>query len=53
MDMPLSTITHEQVTPEVLALFDITKPTMPRAFNVLEGLTGGHILADDCEALHP
>jgi RimJ/RimL family protein N-acetyltransferase len=36
-----------QVTQEILSLFDITGPTMPRAFNVLEGLNAGHILVDD------
>jgi hypothetical protein len=49
MDINLIDITHEQVTPEILALFDITKPTMPRAFNVLEGLNRGQILVDDPE----
>ena len=49
MNMNLVSITHEQVTPEILALFDITKPTMPRAFNVLEGLNQGQILVDDPE----
>ena len=44
-------ITYKQVTPQLLALFDISKPTMPRAFNVLEGLTQGQILVDD--AHHP
>lgn len=47
MDMNLNAITHQEVTPELLALFDITKPTMPRAFNVLEGLNREHILIDD------
>ena len=47
MDENLIDITHEQVTPEILALFDITKPTMPRAFNVLEGVNRGQILLDD------
>jgi GNAT superfamily N-acetyltransferase len=47
MELPLFPITHEQVTPDILALFDITKPTMPRAFNVLEGLNRGQILIDD------
>lgn len=47
MDLQLLSITQEQVTPEILALFDITKPTMPRAFNVLEGLNRGQILVDD------
>jgi GNAT superfamily N-acetyltransferase len=49
MDINLIDITHKQVTPEILALFDITKPTMPRAFNVLEGLNRGQILVDDPE----
>ena len=39
------------MTPDLLALFDIHKPTMPRAFNVLEGLNRGQILVDDLE--HP
>ena len=47
MDMHLADITHEHVTPELLALFDITKPTMPRAFSVLEGVNRGQILVDD------
>ena len=47
MELPLFPITDEQVTPDVLALFDITKPTMPRALNVLEGLNRGQILIDD------
>ena len=46
IDVKLSAITYEQVTPEILALFDITRPTMPRAFNVLEGLNRGQILVD-------
>lgn len=40
-------ITAHEVTPAVLALFDLTQPTMPRAFNVLEGTTRGQILVDD------
>lgn len=36
-----------QITPEILDLFDLTKPTMPRAFNVLEGVNRGRIIADD------
>lgn len=40
-------ITAQQVTPNILALFDLTKPTMPRAFNVLEGSIRGQILVDD------
>lgn len=47
MDLNLIAITPVQVTPEILTLFDITKPTMPRAFNVLEGLNRGQILVDD------
>ena len=34
------------VDPVITSLFDITKPTMPRAFNVLEGVTRGQILVD-------
>jgi RimJ/RimL family protein N-acetyltransferase len=41
------TISHQQVTPEIIALFDLTKPTMPRAFNVLEGINHGQILVAD------
>jgi hypothetical protein len=40
-------ISAKQVNVPVLGLFDITKPTMPRAFNVLEGVTKGQILVDD------
>ena len=47
METGLTAITFEQVTPEILALFEINKPTMPRAFNVLEGLNRGQILVDD------
>ena len=47
MSVQLLPITQDQVTPEILALFDISKPTMPRAFNVLEGLNSGQILVDD------
>jgi len=35
-----------KVTQSVTVLFDITKPTMLRAFNVLEGITNGHILVE-------
>ena len=45
------TLAQAQVTPELLSLFDITKPTMPRAFNVLEGLNRGDILVD--QSAHP
>src|SRR4030095_10672087 len=44
-------ITPHEVTTEILSLFDITKPTMPRAFNVLEGTMRGQILVD--KASHP
>ena len=40
-------ITADKVTPEILSLFDITRPTMPRAFHVLEGVNRGQILVDD------
>jgi RimJ/RimL family protein N-acetyltransferase len=40
-------ITADQVTSGVLSLFDLSKPTMPRAFNVLEGVNRGQILVDD------
>ena len=43
-------ITPDQITPPMMALFDITRPTMPRAFNVLEGVTRGLILVDDLDA---
>jgi RimJ/RimL family protein N-acetyltransferase len=41
------TISPHQVTPTITALFDVTKPTMLRAFNVLEGKVRGQILVDD------
>ena len=44
-------IDPSQVTTEILSLFDLTKPTMPRAFNVLEGVIHGQILVDDLQ--HP
>jgi hypothetical protein len=47
MLMSLLRITAQQATQETLRLFDITKPTMPRAFQVLEGLNRGQILMDD------
>jgi RimJ/RimL family protein N-acetyltransferase len=40
-------ITHHEVTPAIKDLFDITRPTMPRAFHVLEGITRGQIVLDD------
>lgn len=51
MDINHLIITAGQVTPEILALFDLSKPTIPRAFNVLEGVNRGHILVDDL--VHP
>ena len=47
MDIDHFSISASQVTPEILALFDFTRPTMPRAFNVLEGVNRGQILVDD------
>lgn len=40
-------ISAHELTPEITALFDVTKPTMLRAYNVLEGKTRGHMLIDD------
>lgn len=40
-------IAHHQITPAITDLFDITRPTMPRAFHVLEGITRGQIIVDD------
>jgi RimJ/RimL family protein N-acetyltransferase len=48
---PMIPIFANQVTQEISDLFDITKPTTPRAFNVLEGITRGQILVDDLK--HP
>jgi len=42
-------ITPDQITPPMMALFDPTHPTMPRAFNVLEGVTRGQILVDHAD----
>lgn len=42
-------ITPEQVTPQITALFNLNHPTMPRAFNVLEGITRGQIVVDELE----
>lgn len=38
MDIDLVAIGQEQVTLEILALFGLTKPKMPRAFHVLQGI---------------
>ena len=43
----LSPISPDQVTAGIWSLFDPSKPTMPRAFNVLEGVNRGQILVDD------
>jgi RimJ/RimL family protein N-acetyltransferase len=43
----MRTITSAELTPAIVALFDLARPTMPRAFNVLEGTAHGHILVDD------
>ena len=40
-------ISQQEVTPEILNLFDLNNPTMPRAFNVLEGIISGQILVDN------
>ncbi len=41
------TITQQEVTPEILSLFNLNNPTMPRAFNVLEGSIAGQIMVDN------
>lgn len=43
-------ISPEQVTPQVAALFDLHHPTMPRAFQVLDGIIRGQIVVDALEA---
>lgn len=43
-------ITQQEITPEILNLFDLDNPTMPRAFNVLEGIINGQILVDKLTA---
>lgn len=43
----MQSITQQEVTPEILSLFDLNNPTMPRAFNVLEGIIKGQILVDN------
>ena len=40
-------IAADHITTETIGLFDLAKPTMPRAFLVLEGLNRGQIMADD------
>lgn len=40
-------VTAGQVSPALLALFNLAAPTMPRAFNVLEGRARGQIMVDD------
>jgi GNAT superfamily N-acetyltransferase len=41
------TLTATEVTPALLALFDRSQPTVPRALAVLAGIFGGRIVADD------
>jgi hypothetical protein len=43
-------LTPHQITPPITALFDITQPTLPRAFNVLEDITGGQVVVDDLKS---
>ena len=43
----MQSITQQEVTQEILNLFDLNNPTMPRAFNVLEGVITGQILVDN------
>jgi hypothetical protein len=43
-------LTPHQITPPITALFDITQPTLPRAFDVLEDITGGQIVVDDLKS---
>ena len=43
----MQSITQQEVTQEVLNLFELNNPTMPRAFNVLEGIITGQILVDN------
>jgi RimJ/RimL family protein N-acetyltransferase len=45
--LPMDIISADCVTPAITALFDATKPTMLRAFTVLEGTSHGQILVDD------
>jgi hypothetical protein len=40
-----------EITPALTTLFDLNEPTIPRAWNVLEGSVRGRIMADD--ATHP
>lgn len=40
-------ITKQEVTSEILNLFDLDNPTMPCAFNVLEGIIKGQIVVDN------
>jgi RimJ/RimL family protein N-acetyltransferase len=44
-------LTPNQVSPAIRTLFDLSKPTMPRAFNVLDGIANGQILTDP--RVHP
>ncbi len=41
------TIAAHEVTPAMASLFDLSKPTMPRAIKVLQGTIRGQIVVDD------
>lgn len=43
----MRTISPHELTPAIASLFDMTKPTMLRAWNVLEGTIRGEIVVDD------
>ena len=43
----MQSITQQEVTQEIVNLFDLNNPTMPRAFNVLEGVITGQVLVDN------
>jgi RimJ/RimL family protein N-acetyltransferase len=47
MKIKINEITHHDITPDITGLFDISKPTMPRALNILEGIMRGQIIVDD------
>lgn len=42
----MQSISHQEVTPEIVHLFDVNNPTMPRAFNILKGVITGQIVVD-------
>lgn len=41
-----SLLTPSEVTPAITALFDLSRPTMPRAFTVFDGIIRGQIVVD-------